>query len=139
MKNILCLSLTVVLLLSLAGCGQPSVDQAKANFCQDLGEFGTAVVNLRQINASSTKQELQDAVSATQQAWDNLKNSAATLENVQVDGVEAAVNDLQKSVDDIPDDATLEQGLVAVRGAALATAAEIVKITNTTCSYPQEQ
>ena len=139
MKNILYLSLTVVLLLSIAGCGQPSVDQAKANFCQDLGEFGTAVVNLRQIDGSSTKQELQDAVSAAQKAWDDLKNSAATLQNVQVDGVEAAMNDLQRSVDDIPDDATLEQGLVAVRGAALATAAEVVKTTNTICSYPQEQ
>ena len=139
MKNILYLSLAVVLLLSLAGCGQPSVDQAKANFCQDLGEFGTAVVNLRQIDASSTKQELQDAVSDAQKAWDDLKNSAGTLQNVQVDGVEAAVNDLQKSVDDIPDDATLEQGLVAVQQAALATAAEVVKTTNTVCSYPQEQ
>jgi tetrahydromethanopterin S-methyltransferase subunit F len=139
MKNILYLSLTVVLLLSIAGCGQPSVDQAKANFCQDLGEFATAVVNLRQIDSSSTKQELQDAFSAAQRAWDDLKNSAGSLQNAQVDGVEAAVNDLQRSIDDIPDDATLEQGLVAVRGASLATLAEIVKITNTTCSYPQEQ
>ena len=139
MKHILFLSLTVVLLLSLAGCGQPSVDQAKATFCQDLGEFGTAVVNLRQIDATSTKQELQDATDGVQKAWGDLKNSAGKLQNAQVDGVESAVNDLQKSVDDIPDDATLEQGLVAVRGAALATAAEIVELTNTTCSYPQEQ
>ncbi len=139
MKSILYLSLTVVLLLSLAGCGQPSVDQAKANFCQDLGEFGTAVVNLRQIDSSSTKQEAQDAVNDARRAWDDLKNSAGSLQNVQVDGVEAAVNDLQRSVDDIPDDATLEQSLAAVRGAALATAAEIVQITNTVCSYPQEQ
>lgn len=138
MKNILYLSLTVVLLLSIAGCGQPSVDQAKANFCQDLGEFGTAVVNLRQINPTSTKQELQDATNAVQNAWGDLKNSAGTLQNVQVDGVEAAVNDLQKSVDDIPDDATLAEGLVAVQKAALATAAEVVKTTNTVCSYPQE-
>jgi hypothetical protein len=106
MKNILYLSLTIVLLLSLAGCGQPSVDQAKANFCQDLGEFGTAVVNLRQIDSSSTKQELQDAANAAQKAWGDLKSSAGTLQNVQVDGVESAINDLQKSVDDIPDDAT---------------------------------
>jgi hypothetical protein len=127
-----------VLLLLLAGCGQPSVDQAKANFCQDLGEFGTAVVNLRQIDSSSTKQELQDAANAAQQAWGDLKSSAGTLQNVQVDGVESAINDLQKSVDDIPDDATLEQSLVAVRGAALATMAEVVKITNTVCSYAQE-
>ena len=47
MKHMLYLSLTVVLLLSPAGCGQPSVDQAKANFCQNLGEFGTTVVTLR--------------------------------------------------------------------------------------------
>jgi hypothetical protein len=138
MKNIIYLSLAVVLLLSLAGCGQPSVDQAKANFCQDLGEFATSVVNLRQIDASSTKQELQDATNSVQKAWDDLKSSAGTLQNVQVDGVESAVNDLQKSVDDIPDDATLEQGLVGVQQAALATAAEVVKTTNTVCSYPQE-
>ena len=138
MKNILYLSLAIVLLLSLAGCGQPSVDQAKANFCQDLGEFGTAVVNLRQIDASSTKQELQDATNGVQKAWGDLKNSASTLQNVQVSGMESAVNDLQKSVDDIPDDATLEQGLVAVQQAALATVGEVLKTSNTVCSYPQE-
>ena len=97
------------------------------------------MVDLRQIDSSSTKQELQDAANAAQRAWEDLKNSAGSLQNAQVDAVEAAVNDLQKSVDDIPDDATLEQGLIAVRGAALATAAEVVKITNTTCSYPQGQ
>ena len=139
MKNIIFLSLTVVLLLSIAGCGQPSVDQAKANFCQDLGEFATAVVDLRQIDATSTKQELQDAVSAVQNAWGDLKNSAGKLQNAQVDGVESAVNDLQKSVDDIPDDAMLAEGLVAVQQASLATMAEVVKTTNTVCSYPQEQ
>ena len=79
MKNILYLSLAIVLLLSLAGCGQPSVDQAKANFCQDLGEFGTAVVNLRQIDPTSTKQELQDATNGVQKAWGDLKSSASKM------------------------------------------------------------
>jgi len=139
MKNILFLSLTVVLLLSLAGCGQPSVDQAKADFCQDLGEFGTAVASLRQLDGSSTKQDLQDATNAVDKAWGDLKSSAGTLQNVQVDGVESAVNDLQKSVNDIPDDATLDQGLVGVRGATVNTLAETLQIATTTCTYPPQQ
>ena len=139
MKNILFLSLTVVLLLSLAGCGQPSVDQAKADFCQDLGEFGTAAASLRQLDGSSTKQDLQDATNAVDKAWGELKSSAGTLQNVQVDGVESAVNDLQKSVNDIPDDATLDQGLAGVRGAAVNTLAETLQIATTTCTYPPQQ
>jgi hypothetical protein len=124
MKNILFLSLTAVLLLSLAGCGQPSVDQAKANFCQDLGEFGTAVAGLRQLDGASTKQDLQDATNSVQKAWGDLQKSAGTLKDVQVDGVQDAVNDMQQSVNDIPDDATLEAGLADVRGAVVNTLAE---------------
>jgi hypothetical protein len=139
MKNILFLSLTAVLLLSLAGCGQPSVDQAKANFCQDLGEFGTAVAGLRQLDGASTKQDLQDATNSVQKAWGDLQKSAGTLKDVQVDGVQDAVNDMQQSVNDIPDDATLEAGLADVRGAVVNTLAEVHQIASTTCSYPPPQ
>ena len=139
MKNILYLSLTFVLLLSLAGCVlEPPVDQAKANFCEDLGEFATAVVDMRQIDGSSTKQEAQEAANAVQRAWDDLKRSGQNLQEAQVDEMGAAVNEFQRTVNDIPDDATIEQSLAAVQQAALATMAEVVKTTSTSCSYPQE-
>ncbi len=138
MKKMLMLSLMALLLLPLAGCG-PSVDDAKADFCDDLGAFGQSLMGLREIGVGSTKDDLQDATKDAQKAWDNLKDSASKLENVQVDGVQDAFSDLQDSINDIPDDATLAEGLVDIKGATVSTLSEILQIATTTCSYPQDQ
>ncbi len=137
MKKMLLLSLMALLVLPLAGCGT-TVDSAKADFCDDLGAFGQSLMGLREIGAGSTKGDLQDATKDAQKAWDNLKDSASKLEDVQVDGVQDAFSDLQKSIDDIPDDATLDEALADVKGAAVSTLGEILQIATTTCSYPQQ-
>ena len=136
MKKMLLLGLVVLLLFPLVSCGT-TVDSAKADFCDDLGAFGQSLAGLRGINAGSTKDDLQDATKDAQKAWDNLKDSASKLEGVQLDAVEDAFDDLKDSIQDVPDDATLAEGLADVKGAAVATLSEIVQITTTTCSYSQ--
>jgi hypothetical protein len=122
----------------LAAC-QPSIDEAKAAFCEDLGEFGVTVAQFRQINETSTKDDLQNALSEVEKTWGNLQKSAETLGEVQTDSVEDAYNDLQKSVNDIPDDATLAEAEVMVKGSALSTLEEVLQISTTTCTYGQGQ
>ena len=68
MKKVFLLSVIIGLALLVAAC-QPTVDEAKANFCEDLGEFGVAVAQFRQINETSTKDDLQNAQSEVAKTW----------------------------------------------------------------------
>lgn len=138
MKNILILSLTVVLLLSLGACGQ-SVDRARQDFCQDLGDVAQAAMELRLINATSSKDDLEDAVSSLERAMDNLKNSAQDLAEAKVDGVQDAVSDLQRTISELPEGEPSAEELVEAKGAVIETLAEVQQISISVCSYSTEQ
>jgi hypothetical protein len=137
MKKGILVIVSVLLLLALAGC--VSIDRAKANYCQDLGSFGRALVNMRQIDANSTVEELQDGQKDVADAWDDLSKSAGRLADAQYRELEQAHKDLQRTIDDVPDDASLAEAQVAVKLAVLETMARYVDIASTTCAYPDPQ
>ena len=128
---------SILLLLALAGC--VSIDRAKANYCQDLGSFGRALVNMRQIDANSTVEELQDTQQDVAEAWDDLSKSAGRLADAQYRELEQAQKDLQRTIDDIKDDASLAEAQVTVKLATLEAMARYVDIASTTCAYPDQQ
>ena len=132
MRRLTLLGLVILLLPLLAACGT-TVDSAKADFCDDLGAFGQSLTGLRDLHAGSTKEDLQNALGDADQAWEDLKDSASKLEDVQLDAVEDAFGDLKDSVRDMPDDATLAEALASVKDAAIAMLDEIVQITTVTC------
>ena len=138
MKNILFLSLAVVMLLSLGACGQ-SVDKAKQDFCQDVGDVGQAAVELRTINATSSKDDLQDAVNGLEKAVGDLANSAKDLAEADVNGVQDALGDLKNTLSDLPDGDLSAEQLVDAKGAVIETMAEIQQISITVCSYDVEK
>ena len=129
----------LVLSLLLAAACQPTVDEAKADFCQNLGDFAQAQVQFRQLNATSTKDDLEEAASVLEEAWENLVESAADLSEAQVGGVEDALEDLRRNIDDIPDDATLAEAELMIKQDILSTMSETVQIFSTTCTYGQGQ
>ena len=133
MKQVLLLGVAVLLLLPLASC-RTRVDSAKEDFCTDLDAFRQSLASLREIGVGSTKEDLQDTVKDTQTAWSDLKDSASKLEGVQLDAVEDAFGDLQDSIQDIPDDASLAEKLAQVREAVAATLGEIEQIATTECN-----
>jgi hypothetical protein len=133
---IIALVLTAGAILLLLGFGrQPSVSEASADVCADLGEYGRALASLRTINENSTVAELQDAWTAVADSNETLQDSMSTLQEAQRAELEATFNDLQDAVDAIPDDATLAQAQVGVRLAALDTLASVVEVTTTTCQF----
>jgi len=132
MRKLTLLGLVILLLPVLAGCGT-TVDSAKADFCDDLGAFSESLGGLRDIGIGSTKDDLQGALKDAENAWGDVKDSAGKLEDVQLDAVENAFDDLKDAIKNIPDDATLADALTAVKDAALATLSQIVQITTTTC------
>jgi hypothetical protein len=133
MRKLTLLGLVILLLPLLAGCGT-TVDSAKAAFCDNLGAFSESLGGLRDIGIGSTKDDLQGALKDAENAWGDVKDSAGKLEDVQLDAVENAFDDLKDAIKNIPDDATLADALTAVKDAALATLSQIVQITTTTCS-----
>ena len=132
MRKSTLLGLVILLLPLLAGCGT-TVDSAKADFCSDLDAFSQSVGGLRDLHASSTKEDLQGAIGDADQAWEDLKDSASKLEDVQLDALEDAYGNLKASIRDIPDDASLAEALANVKDAAVAMLSEIVQITAITC------
>jgi hypothetical protein len=132
MRKLTLLGLVILLLPLLAGCGT-TVDSTKADFCDDLGAFSESLAGLRDISISSTKDDLQAALKDAEDAWVDVKDSAGKLEDVQLDAVENAFDDLKDAIQDIPDDASLAEALAGVNGAAVIMLSEVVKITTTTC------
>jgi outer membrane murein-binding lipoprotein Lpp len=137
MKKAVFLSLTILLLLILSGC--VTIDQARTNYCESLGNFAKAVVDMRQIDANSTIEEVEDARNAAARAWDDLTKSVGNLRNAQFDALEDAYKDFEDTVDDLPRDATLAEVKATVHQAALNLMASYVDISTTTCEYPQAQ
>ena len=138
MKKIILLCTIFVLSLVLAAC-QPSVDQAKADFCDDLGTFAQSVGEYRSLGPNSSVDDFQDAQKDVEKAWNDLQSSAQTLGSVQTDSLQNAYSDLQKDVSNISGDTNIADALTQVQQDALATLQEANQILTTTCSYGQSQ
>lgn len=138
MKKIVLLSAIFVLSLLVAAC-QPVIDEQKSDFCQNLGEFAQAQVQFRQLDANSTKDDLEDAVSDLERAWNNLADSTEDLAEAQVRGVEEALEDLRRDIDNIPDGSTLAEAEVMIKQDVVSTMAETLQIFRTDCTYGQDQ
>jgi hypothetical protein len=136
MKRLLFLSLAVVLLLSLGACGS-SVDRAKEDFCQDLGDVAQEAIDLRLINRTSSKDDLQDAASSLQRAVENLQSSAQDVKEAQVGGVQDAVSNLLDTLRDLPDGDLSAEQLVEAKGSVIETIVEVQQISTTVCNYSQ--
>lgn len=128
--------ITVAALVSLLLWGRmPSVSEARADFCTNLGAYGEAVVNLRSINEDSTVQELKDARQAVDESWAELQASASTLQRAKLNELEASYNELGNTIKNIPDDATLAEARADVYRAALNTLAQALTVNGVTCKF----
>ncbi len=100
--------------LVLASCGDSSVSDAQATYCQELAKLEQALANLRGISANSTVKDLKQAQQEVRSAFANVKQAASKLKEVQVEQLETSQQNLEKAVSDIPDDATLAEALTSV-------------------------
>jgi hypothetical protein len=132
MKKIVFFVVLMVVVLVLAGCG-PSVGDAKTQFCNDWKELAAAVASAKTLDQNATVEQAKDAQDQIAKAWDKAKKSAANLKEVQLQATEEAFNTLKKTVDDIPDDATLEQAGATVQAAINTFDAAVTTINTTVC------
>jgi hypothetical protein len=125
--------LAAVATLVLAGCAQPSVGDAKTQFCTDLKAVGTAVDGVKALTPTSTVEEAQTATKTLESSWTTLKTSAATLKEVQLQATEDAYNQIVGMMKGVSDQATLAQATTGVQTGVQAFQVAAKAINTTVC------
>jgi hypothetical protein len=88
-------------MLLLAACNPVTEEEAIAQYCADLAEFQAAMAGVRGLTTDSTVDQAEAAFNAVDDAYDDLRSSAYTLADVQVDDLEEAYEDLDDAIRDI--------------------------------------
>lgn len=137
MRIITSITLFVFSLVLLSACG-PTLDEARVRFCEELGAYGQAVVQLRQLDETSTVDDLNQAQVAVADSWKELQSAAANLQEAQIAELQQANDTLSNTVNSISGEATLGEAGATVRQATLETMAAYNDIMTTTCMYGQQ-
>ena len=132
MKIRITISILLLSMIVATGCSQ-SLEEAQVDFCQALVDYGAAVRELQNVNASTTVEELQSARDDVAHARDDVKDAAGDLREARLRAAEDAWENTQEAIDDISDDATLAEAAATIRGQAFILATEIERIANISC------
>jgi hypothetical protein len=98
----------------ISGCGQPTVQETQADFCQELAGLGKALKELTAIRPDSTVGDLKGAQKDLQQAMKGVSDAAATIQDAKVSELEAAYNNLDKGINDISNNQTLAEAQASI-------------------------
>jgi hypothetical protein len=121
-------------ILVLAGCS-PNVDQAKANFCKDLGAYAKAVAAVGALGQDSTVDELKRAVKSESDAYKKLDKAANRLSAAQSAAIKKADETFAKTYDDIKGNEKLGDAAATVSQATAVVLDKYSDIATTTCVY----
>jgi hypothetical protein len=121
-------------LLLLIGLGRPpSVSEATSDFCADASAYARSLLDLRAVDENSTVADLQTAWATVEDSREALQASAAGLQEARLAELEATHDELQATVNSIPNDATLAEAQAALRLGTLNAVAAVVDTLTTTC------
>ncbi|MCM2465434.1 hypothetical protein [Methanoculleus oceani] len=112
---ILFVAIVLILACAGAGCVQPSEEEAEAQLCQDLEELGVALESMENTSLRSSVGDIREGRDQVQSAMENVRSSAGQVANIRVDELNAASEDLDRSVEDLPDDATVVEAIQTIR------------------------
>ena len=104
---------------------EPTQEEANEQFCDDVGEFTAAVAELRDVDRDTPIEEFEETRDIVRQRYDAMIESARGLTDVRLDDLEEANNDLRAAVDDIDDDASLQEALDSIEDEADEVATQI--------------
>jgi PT repeat len=131
MKRRLRIAALTVVLAAMAGslalaCGDDDDDdlspgEAQARLCDDLATFGNALETVRNVDPQTiTIDQFQGLVDDAQSAWDAVEESAEQLEEVRLEPLREAQDDLEEAVAEVDDDETLSQAQPQIQAQAEA-------------------
>ena len=123
-----------VALLALIGCS-PNVDQAKANFCQDLGAYAKAVAAVGALGQDSTVDDLKKAVKSENDAYKKLDKAANRLSEAQSAAIKKVDETFAKTYDNIKGNEKLGDAAATVSQATAVVLDKYSDIATTTYVY----
>lgn len=122
--------------LVLAGCQQPSVEKAEVKAekseteaCKNLAKLKQSIATLAAVTPSSTVGDVKKAQKDVTQETDALKQSLAEVDKAKSKVLEAAKEDLEKTIKTLPDKDTLAQAATAIQPKAAAVEAARVQLS----------
>lgn len=116
---------------------EPTQDEANQEFCDDTAEFIASLRVIRDLDADSTIEEVEDARERARDAYANMIESSAGVVDERLDDMEAAWAELERAVNDIDDDSSLEDALGSVDDELEEAALQASQILNdVTCDVP---
>jgi hypothetical protein len=125
---------TPVLISALTGCS-PNIDQAKVNFCKDLGAYAKAVAAVGALGQDSTVDELKKAVKTENDAYKKLDKAANRLSAAQSAAMKKVDETFAKTYDSIKGNEKLGEAATTVSQATAAVLDKYSDIATTTCVY----
>jgi outer membrane protein assembly factor BamD (BamD/ComL family) len=132
MKSRITISLLLLSILVVTGCSK-SLEEAQVDFCQALVAYGEAARELQNVNASTTVEEVEAARDDVVGAREDVSNAAGDLREARLRSSEAAWENTQEAINDIPGDATLGEAAATIRIQAAILVNEIERIGNISC------
>lgn len=112
------LSPLVFLPLLVMACDQPpTTADLEAELCANLDQFGTALVELSQVNAQSSVSDLRAARDNVAQSYQSVRASASAVEASRLADLESAYSALESTVDNIAGNDTLGEAATQVQTA----------------------
>lgn len=129
----------MVLAATLAtGCGDDDddgdVSEANAAFCEDLGEYISAVGTLAALDpATATKDDYDDAVDELGSTREDMVESAADLSEAEWENLATQVDELRDQLVDAPDDVAVQSILQDAAAQAVTVQASAAAVNSAVC------
>jgi hypothetical protein len=131
-KGILMISAAAAALLLLAAAcdDEPTQQEAEDQFCDDAGEFLAALGALRDVDKDTTVDEFDQLRENARTSYDNMIASAEELRYSRLSELEDAKSGLDQAIDDIDDDATLQEARASIEEEVDNVALEVSQALN---------
>lgn len=112
--NFVLITLPLLLLISCTSESPQSIEDKKTELCTNLARFKTAVATLKSTSPSSTVGDLKNAQDQVRTTFNDVKSSAQKVQEAKAGELEAAYQNLDKAIQDIPNTATLNQAATSI-------------------------
>jgi archaellum component FlaC len=87
--------------LLLVACGQPTTAELETELCTNLAQLETSLAEFSEINAQSSVNELREARQDVAQSYEKVRSSTAAVKASRLEGLEAAYQDLDSTINNI--------------------------------------
>ena len=96
-------------------CDQPTTADLESELCANLDQFGTTLVELSQVNAQSSVNDLRAARDNVAQSYQSVRDAATAVEASRLADLEAAYSAFDNTVNNISGNEALGEAATQVQ------------------------